>query len=177
MLKRILVASCVIGSLVACSSVDRMTTSINPFKNNTNQSYTDYSASEAGLQEYVSTVRIEAPSQCFTPEEQGGKPVMFHRESIIDQPRLIHREMLGVPARPRANRNFYCAAFYYAVDARGRITDIQTLYNSHPDVAGIDFAREAKRTLKKWRYEPGMVDKGPKKFTGLTTVFYYGFEG
>ena len=126
--------------------------------------------------EYVSSVRVNAPSQCFSPENQSGAPVFFHQQSIIDQPRLVHREALAVPSSPRANRNFYCAAFSYSVDARGRVTDVQTLYNSHPGVGGIDFAREARSALRQWRYEPGLVDKGPQKFTGLTTVFYYGFN-
>jgi hypothetical protein len=175
MLKRVCVALGILGTTVACSSVDRVT-SLNPLSHNKASSYSAY-ADEADVRGYVSSVRVEAPSQCFTSEQQTGKPVSFYRGAIIDQPRLVHREMLGVPARPRANRNFYCAAFYYSVDERGQVTDIQTLYNSHPDVGGINFARDAKRTLRQWRYDPGLVDKGRTKFTGFTTVFYYGFEG
>ncbi|WP_306252962.1 hypothetical protein [Parvularcula sp. IMCC14364] len=136
------------------------------------------SISQPDLQawEHVTT-RIEPPATCFVDEQQTGKPVRYHRGSIIDQPRLVRREAQKVPAQPVGGRNFYCAAFHYAVDERGRVKDIITLYNSHPGIGGVNFARQAERTLKEWQYEPGMVDKAPAKYTGLTTVFYYGFEG
>jgi hypothetical protein len=119
---------------------------------------------------------VAAPRQCFAPENQSGAPIRFNRESIIDQPNLVKREMQKVPPRPVGDRNFYCAAFAYAVDERGRVTDIATLYNSHPGIGGVNFAREARKTLKQWRYQPGQVDKAPAKFTGLSTVFYYEFK-
>ncbi|MCI5044125.1 MAG: energy transducer TonB [Aquisalinus sp.] len=135
----------------------------------------DVSTSQ-GEWEYVTT-RIEPPATCFVDEKQTGKPVRYHRDSIIDQPKLLKRAAQRVPATPTAGRDFYCAAFHYAVDERGRVKDVITLYNSHPGIGGVNFARDAERTLKEWRYQPGMVDKAPAKYTGLTTVFYYGFEG
>ena len=120
---------------------------------------------------------VQPPKQCFTPDTTTGKPVSFHRESIIDQPVLLNRQSVRVPSQPVANRNFFCAAFYYSVDQNGRVADVQTLYNSHPGLGGVNFAKDAKRALKDWRYQPGMVDKGRARFTGYTTVFYYGFEG
>lgn len=135
----------------------------------------DVSTGQAGWEDV--TTRIEPPATCFVDEKQTGKPVRYHRDSIIDQPKLLKRAAQKVPATPTAGRDFYCAAFHYAVDERGRVKDVITLYNSHPGIGGVNFAREAERTLKEWRYEPGMVDKAPAKYTGLTTVFYYGFEG
>ncbi len=165
----------VLTSVSACSSLSN-----NPFKDKSAimpQSGAVDATYAGQATQYAVQNAIAAPRQCFAPEHQTGAPVMFNRESIIDQPVLIKREPQKVPSHPTANRNFYCAAFAYAVDERGRVTDISTLYNSHPGLAGIDFARAAKKTLKQWRYEPGQVDKAPAKFTGLSTVFYYSFEG
>ncbi len=127
--------------------------------------------------ESTSSIQIAAPDQCFEPEAQTGAPSAFHRESIIDQPVLVQRKSMKVPSAPIANRNFYCAAFHYSVDEKGRVKDILTLYDSHPGLGGINFAKAAEQTLKDWRYQPGLVDKAPAKYTGLKTVFYYAFDG
>lgn len=138
--------------------------------------YRDTMITAQAKNSFIANSVVQAPTQCFARETQAGQPVRFHRESIIDQPVLMSRKALRVPSQPIADRNFFCASFYYSIDQNGRVADVQTLYNSHPGVGGINFAKEAKRTLKDWRYEPGMVDKGRAKFTGFTTVFYYGFD-
>lgn len=149
--------------------------SFGPFKKEP-ASVAELYVAETTQAEYVSASPVPAPLACFEPDDHAGAPVSYHQGSIIDKPRLVRRKAQKVPSRPVAGRNFYCAAFDYSVDHRGRVTDIHTIYNSHPGLGGIDFARMAKRTLQNWEFEPGMVDKAPQQFTGLRTVFYYGFE-
>lgn len=161
----------VILPLTACSSVQK----VNPVKRITgNSSFA--SSTYTGNENWTPTVRVSAPSTCFTPDRQSGTPVAHHRGSIIDQPVLRKRISQKVPSNPVANRDFVCAAFSYSIDERGRVTDIETLYNSHPGVGGMDFAKMAKQSLKQWQYEPGMVDKAPQRFVGLSTVFYFGYQ-
>lgn len=116
---------------------------------------------------------VEIPSQCFASEKQTGQPVKFAVGAIIDQPQLARRAQMQKPNGNAGKVGFYCAAFHYAVDRRGRVTDIDTLYNSHPNIDGVNFAKMAKNALKGWQYQPGQVDKAPEKFTGLTTVFFF----
>ncbi|MGV6800678.1 MAG: energy transducer TonB [bacterium] len=172
MYKKIIFSSLIALSVTACAAVPAIPgVSKSPLPNS---GYSSYKGDMAA--EYVSSVRIEAPSACFLPDHQTGRPTRHHRGSIIDQPILRHKVAQKVPPMPRANRNFYCAAFSYTVGRDGHVVDIETLYNSHPNIGGIDFAKEARKSLKQWRYDPGMVDKAPQEFTGLSTVFYYSFE-
>ena len=115
------------------------------------------------------------PSDCYEAAKQTGQPVRFFRDSAISQPVLVTHKPVAVPAQPVAGRNFYCATFHYSVDEQGNVVDVSTLYNSHDGLANVGFAKQAKKTLRDWRYQPGMVDRNPAKFTGLTTVFFHAF--
>ncbi|MGV6802324.1 MAG: hypothetical protein ACWA5L_10415 [bacterium] len=119
--------------------------------------------------------KIDVPDQCLELGVEKGMPTIYHRESLIDQPQLLHKQEMTFPTQPTRTRDFYCAAFMYSIGADGRVKNIEMLYNSHPDIDGINFGQQARQVLQSWQYQPGMIDKAPEEFIGFSAVFFKGF--
>lgn len=115
------------------------------------------------------------PPQCYSHEVMTGIPATYTRDAMIDQPVLQKRIEPDYPAAPSKSREFYCAAFSFAVSAEGKTTDIELLYDSHPGIDDISFGADARKALAKWQFAPGMIDKGNAQFIGFSAVFFRGF--
>lgn len=121
------------------------------------------------------TGEITVPPQCLEKPSEQGMPVSYHRESMIDQPVLMFRQDPHYPVQPSETRDFYCASFMFSVGADGRVNNVETLYDSHPGIDGMQFGQLARAALDSWQFQPGMIDKAPAEFIGFSAVFYQGF--
>lgn len=117
----------------------------------------------------------EIPPQCYRAPVTEGIPMVYARESLIDQPILVQRADPEWPKQASTSIDYYCASFSFQVNAAGKPVAIEVLYDSHPGIDGIQFGQMAQQALKQWRYQPGMVDKGEADFLGFTAVFFKGF--
>lgn len=115
-------------------------------------------------------------------------PERAQAEAELDEAEQQERaepDLLNRPARPlRRDAPTYpmsaaqaqlegIALLTFTVNAQGRVEDAVVVFSApHPM-----FGQEALRTIRRWRYEPRLVDGVPTAHEGLRTTFDFRMEG